>query len=313
MDDGTVKESLISTTTSGTGLYSGFTLDGACSADPVAWDSSNYDSFTGHRRLFNCGGNKIVISNVVSQNSVRAPFHCELGNNVLFENCKAIRGRGNFGDGYYIQRSHNVTLINCIAEDVTRIGFVCEGNNTRISENVTFIGCHTENAHDRSSLYGGGEFNAGFWFENSTLNTCIGCSSKDTDYGFVYVGTDNVGTAGHSVAKGTFINCYAETSGYGFYGQSLTSDVEAVTTYDNCSVKDSNYGFILRRTTSTINSCSFTKDGGITNTIVIHALEGASLFINGFYEKWTNKPSYDLSPTEYAGSISTFSDARLKK
>ena len=307
VDDGTVKGSLISTTTSGTGLYSGFTLDGACSADPVAWDSSNYDSFTGHQSVFNCGGNKIVISNVVSQNSFFAPFRCELGDNVLFENCKAIRGRGNFGDGYYIRKSHNVTLINCMAEDVTRIGFVCEGDNSRICENVTFIGCHAENAHDQSNAYGGNEFNAGFWFENSTLNTCIGCTAKDTDDGFLYVGTFNVSGAGHSVAKGTFINCYAETLGYGFFGQSLIpTDIETILTFDNCSVKNSEEAFLLKGTTATLNSCSFTKDGGTSQTRTIQALEGASLVINGFYENWTNKPAADLDPNLYAGSISVF-------
>ena len=310
VDDGTLKGSLITTTDSGTGLYAGFTLDGACSADPTAWSSSNYDSFTGHQSVFNCGGSKIVISNVVSQNSVLAPFRCELGDNVLFENCKAIRGRGNFGDGYYIQRSHNVTLINCIAEDVTRIGFVCEGNSSRLSEKVTFIGCHAENAHDQSSLYGGGEFNAGFWFENSTSNTCIGCTAKDTGYGFLYVGTSNVSIPGHSVAKGSFINCYAETNGYGFFGQSLAgSGIESILTYDNCSAKDSNEGWLLRGTTATLNSCSFTKDGGNDQTRAIQALEGASLSINGFYEAWTNKPASDLDTTKYAGSISTFGTA----
>ena len=313
VDDGTVKGSLISTTTSGTGLYSGFTLDGACSADPVAWDSSNYDSFTGHQSVFNCGGNKIVISNVVSQNSFFAPFRCELGDNVLFENCKAIRGRGNFGDGYYIRKSHNVTLINCMAEDVTRIGFVCEGDGSRICENVTFIGCHAENAHDQSNAYGGYEFNAGFWFENSTLNTCIGCTAKDTDDGFLYVGTSNVSGAGHSVAKGTFINCYAETLGYGFFGQSLIPTespyIETILTFDNCSVKNSDEAFLLKGTTATLNSCSFTKDGGTSQTRTIHALEGASLVINGFYENWTNKPAADLDPNLYAGSISVFGDS----
>lgn len=313
VNDGTVKSFLITTTTSGTGLYAGFTLDGACSADPVAWDALNYNSFTGHTRTFTCGGSKIVISNVVSQNSVNAPFHCELGNDVVFENCKAIRGRGGFGDGFYIQRSHRVTLKNCVAEDITRIGFVCEGGLSgggaaRVCERVTFIGCHAENAHDQGVDYGGTEFNAGFWFENSTLNTCIGCTTKDTgNRGFTFAGTTLVGTVGYSVSQATYINCHADTAAVGFIGQSLSSSIEAIITYDNCTVQGCGQGFSQTNATVTINNCSYFFDGGGGQTRAISTETNAVVFVNGFYEEWLNKPVNDLDPLSDAGSISRFS------
>jgi len=112
----------------GGSLFEGFTTDGACSADPVSWDSGNFDSFTGWRPFFMSGINGCVVRDVIGQNSaLGAPIRIESCQDIIVENCQAIRGRGNFGDGFYTHCARRINFVNCRAYDVTRIGFVCEG------------------------------------------------------------------------------------------------------------------------------------------------------------------------------------------
>jgi hypothetical protein len=293
-------------------LFEGFTVDGACSADPSSWNNSNFDSFTGWRPFFMSGVNNAAIQDVIGQNSaLGAPIRIESCQNILVENCQAIRGRGNFGDGFYTRRSRRVDFVNCRAFDVTRIGFVCEGTSggsILVCEQVTYTNCHAEFAHDQSVNYGGGEFNAGFWFENSTLNTCIGCTTKNTgDRGFTFAGTNLVRTAGFSVSQAAYINCHADTAGIGFNCSSLSSSIEAIVTYDNCATKSCTRGFGGRRSTVTINNGSYFQDSGGNQTRAITTETESVVFVNGFYEEWTNKPAEDLSNTSDTASVSTFS------
>jgi hypothetical protein len=190
---------------------------------------------------------------------------------------------------------------------------VCEGGLSgsgvaRVSEQVTHNNCHAEYAHDQGVDYGGTEFNAGFWFERSTLNTCIGCTTKDTgNRGFTFAGATLVGTVGYSVSQAAYINCHADTAGVGFLGQSLSSLVEAIITYDNCTAQNCNQGFFASLTTMTINNCSYFQDGGDTQTRAISTQTDSVVFVNGFYEEWLNKPVNDLDPAFDTGSISKFS------
>jgi hypothetical protein len=110
VNEGTVKSPLIS---AGIGLYEGFTADGACSPDPPVFDSTNFDSFTGHTRTITLLSSDAVFRNVTSRNSVRAPFHADGRSRIIFESCLAQRGRGNFGDGYFFNARSQVTFINC--------------------------------------------------------------------------------------------------------------------------------------------------------------------------------------------------------
>jgi hypothetical protein len=292
-------------------LFEGFTTDGACSADPGVWSSGNYDSFTGWKPFILLGVSNAVIRDVVGQNSpTGAPIRIELCQNIVVENCKAIRGRGTFGDGFYTQRSKRINFVNCYAYDLTRIGFVCEGNNTGVCEQVTYTNCYAEYAHDNSLQYGGTEYNFGFWLENSTLNTCIDCRAINTgNGGFIYAGTLNVGTAGFDSCNATFINCYADTAARGFeiVGASLT--IPTIVTLDNCSLTSiTNEGFLATRATTTLNNCSYIKDGGGSQTRPISTGTESTVYVNNFYEQWTNQPADVLSTTLDASSVGTFSN-----
>src|SRR5690554_1074673 len=178
----------------GSGVYEGFTVDGAVSRDPDLWTSENYNNFTGWGAI-GIYSDDVIIKNCVGRNSWGANLRCELSSRVKIDNCVSMRSRGEMGDGFYIQRSHQVMLRNCLALDHTRIGFVCEGGTSshgfeEISDNICFVGCQAIQGHDQGVNYGGNEFNAGFWFENSSQVSCSNCCALDQEeVGFKCVGT----------------------------------------------------------------------------------------------------------------------------
>jgi hypothetical protein len=299
-------------------LFEGFTADGACSADPVSWNSGNFDSFTGWRPFFMFGVNNAAIRDVIGQNSaLGAPIRIELCQDITVENCQAIRGRGGFGDGFYTRRSRRVNFVNCRAFDVTRIGYVCEGvagSSIEVCEQVTFTNCHAEYAHDNSVAYGGTEFNAGFWFENSTLNTCTGCTTKTTgNRGFTYAGTALVETAGFPVCQATYINCHADGAVTGFLLESLTTNTPGVITAENCSVENCTDDYSAARAKVLLNNCSSRKDGGTNQSKCVLAGVDAEVHVTNFFEEWTNQPADVTDANTDVGSVSKFSTNQPKK
>jgi hypothetical protein len=305
-------------TATGGDTYEGFTADGDCSADPVSWNSGNFDAFTGWRPFFLSGVNGCVVRDVIGQNSaLGAPIRIELCQDIVVENCQAIRGRGGSGDGFYTRRSRRVNFSNCRAYDVTRIGYVCEGiagSSIEVCEQVTYLNCHAEYAHDQSINYGGTEFNSGFWFENSTLNTCTGCTTKNTgDRGFTYAGTALVGTAGFPVCQAQYINCHADTANTGFNLQSLTSTVPAVVSVDNCSSENCVEDYLSSVGKFTLTNCSSRKDGGTSQSKCIYAGTDAQVCVTNFFEHWTNQPADVTNTGTDAGSVSKFSTNHPKK
>ena len=194
---------------------------------------------------------------------------------------------------------------------MTRIGFVCEGvagGAVEVCEQVTFTNCHAEFAHDNSVAYGGTEFNAGFWFENSTLNTCTGCTTKTTgNRGFTYAGTALVETAGFPACQATYINCQADGAATGFHLESLTTNTPAIITAENCSVENCTDDYYAARAKVLLNNCSSRKDGGTNDSKCIHAGVDADLHITNFFEEWTNQPAGVISGSVDAGSVSKFS------
>jgi len=176
------------------GLVQGFTVDAKVSqttdpnVDPVVWDSSNYDTWYGSRGLVIRDSSNYHLDRVASINSYGAPIYTINSTNPRHTNCVSERSRGNYGDGYYNSSAVNLTEMNNVAKDFTRIGFVTEAfaEAPYISSRIVRINCHSENGHDSSRLYGGIEYNAGFWDEHSGWVTNIGCSFKDAgDRGFV--------------------------------------------------------------------------------------------------------------------------------
>ncbi|GBG06449.1 hypothetical protein PAT3040_00976 [Paenibacillus agaridevorans] len=198
-----------------TGLtFEGLVFDGNVSADPDAWNSSNYNAFAGSIAFDIWGSQHIVLRNCVFRNSFFSTVRIESeSSHITLENCRLMHARGNFGDCFYSQKSHDLTLINCIAEDYTRIGFV----NDLVVYNVDYSLCFATNGHNSSVLYGGAEYNAGFWAEQTVSVTYSQCvAENNSDRGFVAIAGGPLPTRTES-ASFIFQSCIAyNNKGYGF-------------------------------------------------------------------------------------------------
>jgi hypothetical protein len=317
--NGEVKGSLIVT---GNGATKNLTVDGDVSDDPVTWDNSNYNSFTGFSRLVTIGKSNSIIENVKAQNCVRAGFHCELKENINFTNCTVERSRGEFGDGFYIQRSKDVTLTNCKAYDFTRIGYVCEGGYDGtgtiplVSERVAFINCEAEYGHDQGVNYGGSEFNTGFWSENATMISHENCIAKlDGDRGFTSAGTSTVEAVGYERCIITYNGCYAENCNVGFNVTTLGDINETSASLTNCHSKFCRTDFQASKASVVLNNCSSFKDSSIVTSSQDRCIskgENSEIFVYNFYEEWLNKPDGYYSSSDDVGGISKFSTSNYK-
>jgi Right handed beta helix region len=107
-----------------------------------------------------------------------------LGNRVV--NCKFIRNRGVYGDGFYAEEQENLFIAGCYAYDYQRIGFVFEinGSSEYIGSNGVLIsGCVADYGHD--AAISAAQSNAGFWLESGDSYELVNCESKNTAIGFV--------------------------------------------------------------------------------------------------------------------------------
>jgi len=158
--------------------------------------------------LFIYNASNVSIINCSFINSPAAGLRVEISNNINISQCKTEHLTGAFGDGVYIENSRDIAINNVTSKNYTRIGFVIE-KNTR---NVKINNCIASYGHDASILYGGTEFNAGFWAESSAnvqINNCL--SQNNSHYGFVLTsGIDkrllNTDLATFSISKSKSIN-----------------------------------------------------------------------------------------------------------
>lgn len=290
-DDGTLRTWVLKI--AGPGIYSDFTVDGACSADPVVWNSSNYNDFTGWGRALGVYADDVILMNVLVENSFRAAVDSDaITYRNYFVNVRTNRSRGEFGDGFYLRRSSYVSLQNCRAYDFTRIGFVNEGNNASVSAHVTYTNCHAEYGHDQSVDYGGGEFNCGFWAENSSAVTYIGCTSRNTtDRGFTYAATSNLPLFGYDRGQVEYINCDAYDTNTGFSMSSLDSGVRVSASVTDCSTYNCRAGVNGARADLHIKNLSWFFDGGNAQARAVLPGNAARIWVDGLYTEWTNIPT----------------------
>lgn len=231
-----------------TGLrFSGITFDGWATDDPAGgWNAGNYNSFQGSIACIVANCIDVHFENCKFQNSVNGPLRIDGSSKCTFTRCSVIRGRGNFGDGVYTRASSDIEFNNCTAYDFTRIGFVTEAGSKRIK----YVNCRAEYGHDRSTLYGGGEFNAGFWCENSSDVIISSSTAKDAGtYGFVC--TTGVATSPTgSVAGYTLTGCTSFNSDSGFLLQSFVG-VPVATTLQGCKAYGSRISYYVSGANST--------------------------------------------------------------
>lgn len=87
----------------------------------------------------------------------------------------AVNGTG--ADGFYAGGTTDARYIQCLAENVRRIGFVSERVGTTVSKRPAYAQCvarNTNNSDDSPT-----EFNAGFWVENTEDPTIAECVAYD--------------------------------------------------------------------------------------------------------------------------------------
>ena len=285
----------------GPGTYQGFTIDGAVSADPVSWNSSNYDSFTGWNNIYIISDDVVSID-IFSRNSAQAGFAVYGQNRILFINCRTQRTRNNFGDGFFNYVCRDITYINCRAYDYTRIGFVFDGDTSiALANRCSYIDCYAEFGHDSSVLYGGFEYNTGYWCENHDNVRYENCTAVNNTYsGFV------VASAVGAARTGYFGNCHAAQSPQGYLlGAFATfpnylSVIMDACTFDASGVTVGEIYSIGNNTSAVLNACSAKLNSGGSQTRVIGVGPNSRVVVNNFIENWTNKPLADLYNTASA-------------
>ena len=107
-----------------------------------------------------------------------------LNNRVV--NCRTIRTRGIFGDGFYSDNSESQQYVNCYAYDYQRIGFVAEFGSmvpNYGSNGSQYVNCVADFGHDAVTI--GSQSNVGFWVESGDGISFTNCESKNTSVGFL--------------------------------------------------------------------------------------------------------------------------------
>ncbi|GEM_PF-6603502 len=220
-------------------LFENLIFNGSASDDPSAWTSSNYDSFTGASGLSVENCDRPTVRNCRSQNTRQHGFRFVNCPGASWVNCTTHRSRGNFGDGFIATASIGLSVSACAASDYTRIGFVVDniGQPTVTNHKVTFSQCFASHGHDASVLHGGGEFNAGFWLENTGDAAFEGCFAFDNAHVGINACTgSSTNDFPGSQALFTLSNCHSVGGRWGIRVYSLGAlAVSAKIT--NCSAK----------------------------------------------------------------------------
>lgn len=291
-------------------------IDGNVSADPPSWNSGNYDSFTGAQGLI-VDADEVTVRNVVAQNCRRAGIKVQAGRKGwILENVRTNRTRGTFGDGFFIVGTQQGKLTNCRAYDFTRIGFVVDsyGDPTTPSIQIGLDNCRAEYGHDASILYGGGEYNSGYWSELAGHVVFNNCHAKDTNQrGFI--ATSGATILGVPTARYTFVNCTVDGAQDGFITYGL-SGVPVSTLFENCYAKvTGNTAFVcgvLARDVVRSIGCGSSLSGTTAARTSVKAGPGET-YIEGFEETWeVTNTTYRDDPAVHYGGLGHFADATGK-
>lgn len=298
---------------SGPATFENLRIDGNASPDPRRWTPATHNGFTGSQGLL-VRGRDVVVRNIVVQNVLWAGFKVESGaRRVLFEDCQATRCRGTFGDGFIVLAAQEVEYRRCEARDFTRIGFVSDtyGEPGSFSSHIRYEDCHAEYGHDASLLYGGGEYNCGWWSEYSHDVTYRNCTAVNmTHHGF--------------------------TATSGVRPPSLSHDGVPAFRFENCQCRETHNGFIVRGykgipISATLSGCTADIDDESAFSVSdfagdhVHLIDCRSILrgsrhlrvslrvgsgetvVDGFTEVWeTRSTEYGDEPEKYYGSVGHF-------
>lgn len=199
-----------------------------------------------------------------------ASFYCMGVSHVHFRDCKAIDSEG---DGFYMGgisgtsgNSYYFSYENCYANGSSRNGFSCVGSNYG-----TYRGCTAENINygqTQGNISYGWDFEPDSPSSNNNGVEVIGChaiSCTTTGFGV------NTNAGGLNYAL-TWIGCYAQACGTGFYANAVSVQLKLIgcrnlsntTNFFNCA--ESARTTLIANTTFYVRSDGSNSNDGMSNS-----------------------------------------------
>lgn len=300
---------------SGPATIENLSIDGNVSSDPRQWTASNYDRYTGSEGLL-VDADGVTVRKVRVRNVRRAGFKVAFRRKkALFEDCMAERCRGNFGDGFIAMAAENVVYRNCRARDFTRIGFVADtyiDAPRAFCSSIHYEHCFAEDGHNGSILFGGTEYNAGWWGEQSHDVSCVNCHARRiTHRGFT-------GTAGGHLAElrrpaeYRYAQCTVSDSEAGFVAVGL-GGVSVKALLEDCvaEVHGSAAFHVAEMEGDEVRliNCRSRLAGANASRVSLRVGPGVAT-VDRFSETWvTLDAKLRDDPLKYYGSVGHFNDA----
>ncbi|MCF0073995.1 right-handed parallel beta-helix repeat-containing protein [Dyadobacter sp. CY261] len=200
------------------------------------------------RAIYCQSRNNVIFDNITVSNIVERGFYIIGGSNIKVANCTIRNCRGLNGDGIYIRYSLNPLIIGNHVSEFTRIGIICEGDDTsgggttRIyTRDASIIGNTVINSIQSSQP--NPYTNGGIWCENVagaivSNNTVSGLHARGI------VVTPNIGDfeSFQYIISGNKITSVVDEPGYTGTGIAMSSAENQVMTVSNNIITDCRRG-----------------------------------------------------------------------
>lgn len=239
-------------------------------ADNIFVQGLNIDANSTRRALFFQDCNNVEVRDVVVKDSLFGGIAFYDSTYIKMSDCTvdgvildAVQTIA--ADGYYFGSCQNVQLVNCVAKNFERIGFVCEGEISGVkTDNVQFLNCIADTASNCDATVG--EYNAAFWHENTNNVSYVNCAGLNIASG---VGQTSGRVFGFKAAVGpdkvcqqNYVNCVIDgnTSRMPFAYAMQSSDAYASINLTNCFVRKCTIGFQVYGGINEVNLKNFQVD-----------------------------------------------------
>jgi hypothetical protein len=168
-------------------------------------------------------------------------------------------------DGYLFAACQNVQVVNCVAKNFERIGFVCETSSTGVkTDNVQYLNCIADTASNCDQTVN--EANAGYWHENTNNISYVNCTALNIASG---VGQTSGRVRGFQAAVGpnkvcqqNYVNCVIDKNTvdipFGYVLQSTSAYANINLT--NCFVRGCAVGLNIYGGINEVNVKNFQVD-----------------------------------------------------
>jgi hypothetical protein len=168
-------------------------------------------------------------------------------------------------DGYLFAACQNVQVVNCVAKNFERIGFVCETSGTGVkTDNVQFLNCIADTASNCDQTVG--EYNAAFWHENTNNVSYVNCTALNISSGVGQtsgrVRAFQAAVGPDKVCQQNYVNCVVAdnttdiTFGYALQSTSAYASINLT----NCFVRGCKVGLNIYGGINEVNIKNFQVD-----------------------------------------------------